>query len=191
MTTRCVPALRLSFLFLRLASRVLHLASLVVEAVVASLLPFPFLTCLCFCDAFHLAQGTVDFHFKAASTELRDMWVDNIMATIRTVVEVAPPNPISPNYGSDPRQRDCIIVTLHDAAKGQQHLLEIYNVLQSARPDKGEQLFAARISDVSRVRLEQYKLPVPKALVILWQALVRKHQGIASEGFVTLFFSYC
>lgn len=43
-------------------------------------------------------------------------------------------------------------------------------------------LFGSRLQDIAKVRLEQYKLPVPKALVILWQALIHKNQGITSEG---------
>jgi len=46
----------------------------------------------------------------------------------------------------------------------------------------GEILFGHRLQDVATVRLEQYAEPIPKALVILWQALIHKGQGIASEG---------
>lgn len=58
----------------------------------------------------------------------------------------------------------------------------IHSFFYHRRPAVGEVLFGPRIHGVARVQLEQYDHPVPKALVVLWQALISKGQGIASEG---------
>ena len=74
----------------------------------------------------------MQFLFKAPSTELRNAWVDLLCSTVKSVVEVGgSTNSASRDY--NPQQREFVIASLTDVAKGPDHLLGIFQKQMALR----------------------------------------------------------
>lgn len=69
-------------------------------------------------------QTRLSFQFKAPSTDLRDAWVSILQTTIRSVVAVGGANPASQDYTA--QERNYVIASLADIAKGPSHIVDLF-----------------------------------------------------------------